>query len=366
MRVTLVVDALRPPLGGIGRYTWELCRRLPQQPGLEQLGFFAWGRFLDDPEAVVRGDPLPRPLRVPRWIRSRLRNRRLEGSLVHGPNYFLPREVQGGIITVHDLSVFRYPETHPRERVESFEREFLSSLARARHIITDTETVKQEIVTDFSLAPEQISVVPLGVDGVYRPRTPDELGPLARIGLQPGGYALCVSTLEPRKRVSELVRAWGRLPQRMRTSTPLVLAGSKGWLSESLHEEIREGVAGGWLKHLGFVPEDTLPLLYSGAGLFIYPSIYEGFGLPPLEAMASGVPVLVPRISCFPEVCGDAVGYINPDDPDALLNSIVAALEDAEWRSDARGRGLARARSYSWDACARQTARVYQAVAGER
>lgn len=362
LRVTLVVDALRPPLTGIGRYTWELSQRLPRQPGIERVDFFGWGRFLDEPAAVVRGDKLPRPW-APRWVRRRLPNRRLDSSIVHGPNYFLPPEAASGIITVHDLSVFRYPETHPRERLKSFEREFLSSLSRARHIITDTETVRNELAADFSIPLDRISAVPLGVDGsTYRPRAGSELAPLTALGLAPGAYALCVSTFEPRKRVIELIRAWGRLPERIRGTVPLVIAGAKGWLNESIHREIDAGIAGGWLKHLGFVADETLPLLYSGAALFIYPSIYEGFGLPPLEAMASGVPVLVSDRSCFPEVCSDAAGYIDPDDLDGFATSIAAALDDAEWRGQARARGLIRAASYSWDECAARTADVYRKV----
>jgi glycosyltransferase involved in cell wall biosynthesis len=359
--VTLTVEALGPQLSGIGRYVWELCSRLPHQPGIDRLGFFANGRFLDDAEAQLHGKSKRSPVLLPAWVQRRRSMHRLRGSLVHGPNYFLPREAETGIITVHDLSVFEHPGTHPTERLRAFERDFESSLSRAKHVITDTETVRREVIADFGLPEHRVTAIALGVGGEYRPRAADEIEPeLAPLGLTPGGYGLCVSTLEPRKKIAELLRAWRALPPDLRNSTPLVLAGAKGWLNDSLHDEIREGVAAGWLKHLGFVAEPTLLALYSGASLFIYPSIYEGFGLPPVEAMASGVPVLVANRSCLPEVCGDAPRYIDPDDVKGFAHAIGDALTNSAWREHARAKGLQRAAHYSWDRCVTQTLGVYR------
>lgn len=362
MRVTLMIDALEPQLSGIGRYTWELCRRLPCTPGVEHLRFFGRGRRIDDPGVLLRGDAMPRRRRLPGVLRDALTRRELRTGLVHGPNYFLPPQVESGIITVHDLSVFRYPETHPAERIAEFERRFASSLARARHIITDTETVRREIIADFSVAEEQVTAVPLGVGPNYRPHAPGELRPaLAAWKLQPGGYALCVSTFEPRKKITELLAVWRRLPAGVRDAFPLVLAGAPGWRNEALHEQIAAGVSAGWLRHLGFVPESSLPALYAGAALFLYPSIYEGFGLPPLEAMASGVPVVAANRSCLPEVCGDAARLVDPDDVEGFTAAVADALADAEWLADARLKSLRRAASYSWETCAKRTAGVYMA-----
>jgi len=360
MDVTIVVDSLGPQLSGIGRYTWELCRRVPLEPDIERVGYFANGAYVQELDSV-----LDRRLPARNWLSKRLARhlakRRLNRTLVHAPNYFLPREAETGTITVHDLSVYRYPETHPTDRIRAFERHFESSLARALHVITDSETVRSELIADFGVPESAVTSVFLGVAAAFYPRGGAEIAEqLAALGVSPGRYALCVSTLEPRKKVTELLHAWGGLPTRIRNSTPLVLAGGSGWLNEPLREQIRDGVAAGWLRHLGFVSEADLALLYAGATLFLYPSIYEGFGLPPVEAMASGTPVIVANSSCLPEVCGDAALYIDPNDIAGFSSAIAAALTDAEWRTDARQRGLNRAARYQWGECAKQTVQIYR------
>ena len=360
MNVTLVVDALQPPLTGIGRYTWELCRGLASRPSIEKVRFFSNGSFVEDPGNFIKSRRWPRR-RLPSLVRRHLVRSRLGSSLVHGTNYFLPRDAETGIITVHDLSVFRFPETHPPDRREAFEREFERSLGRARHVIADSETVRREIIETFHIPEDQVSAIPLGVDARFHPRPDVELRrELAQFGLEPGSYALCVSTLEPRKKIAELIRAWSRLAASDRAATPLVLAGAKGWLNEALHDDIRNAASQGWLKHLGFVPDSALAALYAGARLFLYPSIYEGFGLPPLEAMASGTPVLVANRSCLPEVCGDAAAYVDPNDLQAFTAAIAKAVADSGWRESAREKGLRRAAQFTWDTCVARTAQLYR------
>lgn len=366
MQVTLLVDAVTARLSGIGRYTWELSQRLPARPEIDDVAYFANGRFIEDAKWLHETGNRRRRTPLPRWLRRGLHRRRLRNSLVHGPNYFLPDEAETGIITVHDLSVMRFPETHPPERVKTFERSFGRSLERAKHLITDTQTVRTEIIEELGVPADRVTAIPLGVGAEFRPRTNDELQPeLAKLGLLPGGYGLCVSTIEPRKKIAELLRAWSNLPLSVREATPLVLAGCEGWLNDSLHHQIENARSAGWLKYLGFVPDEALPSLYSGAALFAYPSIYEGFGLPPVEAMASGVPVLVGNRSCLPEVCGDAAAYVDPENETDFARTLREALEDSEWQARARLRGLARAAEYSWDRCVSQTVEVYSAVNGD-
>jgi len=364
MRVTLCVDALAPNPGGIGRYTWELCKGLARREEITSLHYVAWGRLINDPERLLRGERLRRPLGPFRLIARRKLKKVLRSSLVHGPNYFLPQQAELGIITVHDLSVLRYPESHPAARVKAFERQFTSSLGRSLRIITDTETVRRELIDMFDIDPDRLVAVPLGVDARFRPANAEAIRTvLQQWNLAPGSYGLCVSTFEPRKKIPELIHAWRKLPSAIRDRFPLVLAGGSGWRNESLLEEIKSAAAEGWLVNLGFVDDAVLPELYAGAALFTYPSTYEGFGLPPLEAMASGVPVVVANRSCLPEVCGDSARYVDhPDDSHRFSEAIREALSDADWRSEAIRRGLARAGQFTWDRCIEGTVAVYRSV----
>ena len=236
-------------------------------------------------------------------------------------------------------------------------------MERASHVITDTETIRQELIETFSVRPETVTAVALGVSDRFRPLS-DEAGleAVRAWDLKPHRYGLCISTLEPRKKILELLSAWRRLPEALRREFPLVLAGGSGWENEAIHNAIETGVAEGWLRHLGFVEEAMLPALYAGAALFVYPSSYEGFGLPPLEAMASGVPVIVSNRSCLPEVCGAAARYIDPDDEEDFASALRDSLEDAEWRSRAARMGLERASEFSWDRCVNETLAVYRKV----
>ena len=365
MRSTLLVDALAPQPGGIGRYTRELCKGLQGRDDVD-VRFVAHGRLIEDPTALLRSTRLPRLSRLRRWIDRRAVRGLLGSTLVHGPNYFLPDGVDGGVITVHDLSVFRFPETHPAERVRQFEKLFRSSLDRSSQIITDTETVRAEVIAAFGVPDDRVTAIPLGVDARFRPHSAEESREtLASLGLEPGGYGLCVSTLEPRKKIAELLHAWEHLSAGLRDRFPLVLAGGSGWRNEGLRELVDRGTGQGWLKHLGFVDEAEIPALYAGARLFIYPSVYEGFGLPPLEAMASGVPVIVSNLSCLPEVCGPAATYIDPFDLEGFSNAIEEALGDEARREKQVETGLERAASFTWARCVEGTVGVYRAALAE-
>ena len=214
MDIVLSVDALTPNPGGIGRYTWELCKGLARRADIDSLRYAARGRLIDDPEALLRGARPARPRGPFRLVAERKLRQAFRASLVHGPNYFLPPLAVTGVITVHDLSVLRFPETHPAERVKIFEKQLIPSIERSLQIITDAEAIRRELIDTFSLAPDKVTAIPLGVEQRFRPATP-ELAAKVREqwGLTAGAYGLCVTTLEPRKRIPELIRAWrkGRL-----------------------------------------------------------------------------------------------------------------------------------------------------------
>lgn len=365
MRLILAVDALVPPLTGIGRYAWELSTHYQtNRHNFDSMRFFFADQWVSDPSVMSqmpfvntimsRRERKIFPFRkiVHKWRMQRdIRN-----HVFHSPNYFLPESVDSGIVTVHDLSVFKYRETHPIERIKHFERGFASTLSRATHLITDSEATRGEIVDYFGWSPNRITAIKLGARREFHPRGEAEISAaLSERGLAYGGYSLCVSTLEPRKRIDRLLAAYMDLPSSLRSTYPLVLAGSSGWLNNTLGEKIERGKREGWLLYLGFVEEAFLPLLYAGARAFFFPSIYEGFGLPVLEAMASGVPTLTSNSSSLPEVAGGAAWLVEPDDHDLLREGIEHVLCDELWRGAAVTRGLHVASSMTWDLCAKQT-----------
>ena len=337
MRITLCVDALTPNLSGIGRYCFELANRLASDPRIERLQFLHGARWISRPELLLDAAPAHvRRTRLRRKIDNALLRYSIRQSLVHGPNYFLPPHAAGGVITVHDLSVFRYPETHPQERVKDFERRFTASVERAGHIITDSKTVRDELISFAGLRPGRVTTVHLGVSPNFRPRSLEECRPfLQKYHLDYRSYALCVSAFEPRKRIHELMTAWRMLPKALRQHYPLALVGAPGWQNETLIGDIETARAEGWLKMLGYVSERDLPFLYAGAALFAYPSIYEGFGLPPVEAMACGTPAIVSDRSCLPEITGGCALMVDPDDVAALSQACARGLTDDIWRTQA-------------------------------
>jgi glycosyltransferase involved in cell wall biosynthesis len=366
--VVLSVEALSPNLTGVGRYTWELARRLPTHPSLKELRFYRNGYWVAEPARLLDVMPSAQNAKKPRFkLPRKLREWRMEmachGSVFHGPNFFLPACADKGVITVHDLSVFKFPETHPADRIKQFERDFSRSVAQASHVITDSQTTRAEVMAFTGLPENRVSAVPLGVSNAFKPMEAQETAHvLTQFGLKHGAYALCVSTLDPRKKIGQLLAAWRLLPASLSRAFPLVLAGTNGWLSQTLQDEISQAEAQGWAKRLGFVTEQDLPMLYAGAALFAYPSTYEGFGLPPIEAMACRVPVIVSDQSCLPEVTKGAALTVNPNDLMAFSSAIEFALSDEKWRTHARDAGANVAASYSWQRCIDETIAIYQQI----
>lgn len=361
--VAFSVDALSPRLTGIGRYCLELGRGLRSAAEIKRISYFRGAHWLDHPETLLDDDwQLPGGRlrrRFADW-RGRLRAR---SAIVHGPNYFLPPWAETGVVTVHDLSVLLYPETHPLERVKDFERRFQHTLDRASTIITDSETVRQEVIAQLGVRPERVFAVPLGIS--QSPRINAELAMvLARYGLGPKSYTLCVSTFEPRKRIERLVEAYEQLSRDLRRAFPLVLVGASGWRNDELHARIDAAQAAGWLKRLDFVPDETRDALYEGAQLFVYPSLYEGFGLPPLEAMRQGVPTVIGNAATLMEVTRGAARVADVDDREGFAAVLSKALQDDTWRSEAAEAGRRVVKDYTWANCTQRTIAVYRQAAG--
>ena len=380
MKFAVHARPLLNPISGIGRYLIDLMSEIERDGRYEPEYFVAmrWHRTLQAPASgPVLSPGLVSRLRSLKPLtalgRSLQRHRFASGIRSKGlqfyfePNY-LPYEADvPTIITVHDISHLRHPETHPAKRVEDLTRLLPGAIERASCILTVSEFSRREVISEFGVDPGRVHATPLGVDPRFHPRDADATRALlAPLGLTYGRYVLSVGTLEPRKNVLAVLRAHGKLPADLRQRYPLVIAGKSGWLTETLDREIAKGEARGDVRRLGHVSDPQLPLLYAGATLFAYPSLYEGFGLPPLEAMASGVPVIVSNRASLPEVVGDAGIQVEPDDVDGLAASLQRIVEDAEFARELAERGLARARTFTWRRCAEMTMHAWDSVLGKR
>ena len=360
LAVALSVDALGPNLTGIGRYCFELANGLPARLGSGNVHYFRGSHWIDDPQSLL--DDSWRPKATPKWRRpvdAWQRRRLMANAVVHAPNYFLPEWADRGVATIHDLSVLIYPETHPAERVKAFEMQFEQTLGQARMLVTDTEAVRQELIAMFAVPPEMIKAVPLGAPQI---RAKPDLAWLSQAGLKDQGYILCVSTFEPRKRIDRLVRAFLTLPNFFRQQFPLILVGATGWRSDDLDRQIEDASRDGSVRRLGFVSEEALEALYAGAKLFIYPSRYEGFGLPVVEAMAHGIPCIVADTTCLVEVANGAARITDPEDISGFAAAIIETIEDLQWRMKAAEDGRAVGRSYTWDKCLDEMAALYRTI----
>lgn len=381
MKVILSADPVKFPLTGIGRYTYELARGLQQQK-LDSL-LLMQGRFLltklpvsHKAKQVEHNNFFSLRERILELAKKSQLAGMLHGTLepwrkgqvlkgredyvYHGPNFFLPPFQGPSVATIHDLSVHLWPQTHPPARVRYMQKQIDKTIQRADYLITDTEYTRQEVATYFNWPLERIRAAHLASAPEFYPRTHQELKPiLDKFGLVPGSFTLYTGTIEPRKNIRTLLHAYEQLPYSLRQRYPLVISGYRGWLSEDLHQKFDTAQRAGWLKYLGFVDAETLPLVMAGAKLFAFPSLYEGFGLPVIEAMASGVPVICSKASCLPEVAGNAAALHAPHDDEGLRERLLQGLEDDAWCARLRTKGLHRASQLSWARCVDKTLDVY-------
>ncbi len=275
-----------------------------------------------------------------------------------------PRGV-GVVNTVHDLCRFLFPEFDPPNTIERW-RTHRDAIRNVDRVITISHHSKGDIVEFLQIPEDRIRVIYPGVSAVYRV-LPRDLVAQELHGLGIGvPYILFTGTITPRKNLDQLVRAFAGLTQRRRDFPILVLAGSKGWKWEPTFDLIEQLKLGPRVRHLGYVSDQDLAVLYNGAAAFVYPSWYEGFGFPPLEAMACGCPTIVSNASSLPEVVGDAARLVDPRDPEALAEALERVVFESGTREGLRARGLERARLFSWETAARQTLEVYGEVMKDR
>lgn len=388
--VLLAAESLLTVRTGVGNYAFNLWSALRELPDIRGVRLFAGLRRVA-PEAVLRPPEAPAQWTPPSAgaLRHRVRDhaaaqwafRRLYGARLallalpprlagvpvcyHEPN-MIPRPYDGVCVTTfHDLTWHRHPEAMPDERRRWIDRHLARSLAQADRIITDTAFVRDEVAGVLGVDPQRIDVVPLGVSPAYRPRAGEELAPLlARRDLGVRGYLLAVGTVEPRKNLRRLLRAYTRLPQALTGRFPLVVTGASGWDNEGELADLSALERAGRIRYLGYTSADELAALYAGARGFVFPSLYEGFGLPVLEAMASGTPVVCSSSPSLAEVLGGHGHRVDPLDEADIAAGLRAVLEDDAGNRRFVEAGLEHAAGFIWRRCAERTAAVYRRALG--
>ncbi len=284
------------------------------------------------------------------------------GDLLHSMTFVSPLiQPIPSVVTVYDLSFVHYPQVLSASR-RLYLRMFTAlSCKRAERVIAISESTARDVATTFGISPDKIDVAPCGYDSARF--YPIEKSIIADFKTQkglPDRFWLFIGTLEPRKNLTTLLDAYAMLPPNKRL--PLLLGGGKGWLYDDIFERITRYGLQNEVRLLGFLPADELPLWYNSAEAFLYPSIFEGFGLPVLEAMACGVPVVISDASSLPEVGANAGVCLPPHDVMAWRDALMRIVDDADWRSEASAKGIAEAQRYSWQKTALATIQSYKKV----
>src|SRR5665213_2726853 len=369
---TLLVDPqARDSLDGIGIYTRELRSRLARNPELRVVPVVMGGRAARASAPGTFVFPGCPPIVAARslllgtqWPGGKELSPRIDVYLA--TDYRVPRLRDTPVCaTVFDAIPLSHPQWANPHMRRSKNWILRHSIGHADHVLAISHAMVAEIVELYRIPAERISVTPLGIgedwfvtlDAQRIDRVRDRYALAA-------GYFLFVGTLQPRKNIARIVEAYSRLPEQVRAAYQLVIVGKVGWSAGDIVELLRESAASGvrWLER---VPDDDLHALYQGACAFVFPSLYEGFGLPVIEAFASGAPVITSTVTSLPEVAGDAASLVDPTEVDAIAAAMQRMVDDSQWANDLRARGRLRARVYSWDVCAALTAAALREIVQE-
>lgn len=380
MRVAIDVQNLLRPMTGVGYYVNNLVHALAHLPVEATIDAFYFGRRkvkngigLSGGRAVEKALRFP-PGRMVQFLWKRLSFPKVDSfvgqaDVFHFPN-FVARPVRNGriVVTIPDLSFMRFPQFTEPKNLSFLARHVPRSIERAEKVIAISEFTRKEIAEFFPSAEEKLAVTPLGVSESFAPNE-DEEGQ-ARVRKKynlPSEYVLFVGTLEPRKNLKTLIEAYRIFRERWREHEKirLVVAGMKGWLYEDTMRCIRDMPSEMAPILTGYVEDHDLPNLYSAAKMAVVPSFYEGFGLPCLEAMASGTPLICSNTSSLPEVVGEAAIMVSPDDPEEMAEAMTTVATNPELAEELIRKGIKRAKEFTWRRCAEETYRVYEsAMAG--
>lgn len=351
---------------GTGRYTVELSKRLPGLDDDVKVSVL-WPSDVAPPPPIrsaqnpyVIGNAPNAAARI--WldqvgICDIARDAGAE--LIHFPaNVGLLHRKARSVLTVHDLSFFRNPDWYRFERAAYYRFAVRRSVRTASRLIADSSATAQDLREILNVPENRIDVVPLGVDESFRPTTSEEKERVRKKYSLPPRFVLYVGTLEPRKNLVRLIEAWSQISDDC--DQDLVLAGRRGWKVEPILEAISRSSSKQRIHLPDFVAQEDLPSLLSTANAFVWPSLWEGFGLPPLEAMACGTPVVTSNTSSLPEVVSDSALMVDPQDVDALADAMLNLVTDEELHARLRENGLKRAAEFTWERTASLTLNAYR------
>ncbi len=352
---------------GIGQYILRLTQALAQIDREDEFVIFKSRK--DKTHIVDQANFKPQTL----WTPSHHRFERLAMSfelapfaldVLHSPDFIPPAWTRfPTVITMHDLAFLLYPRFLTRDSARYYGLVDLAA-RQADHIIAVSESTKRDTVRLLGVPESKITVIHEAAHPLFTPITnTDALDRIRARYKLPLEFILFVSTIEPRKNLPTLLRAFRRLRENYKSQAILAIAGNRGWLAEEVDQVLDELKLGNAVQFLDGVANEELVYLYNAARLFVLPSFYEGFGLPPLEAMACGTPVIVSNVSSLPEVVGDAGMLVSPEDVEGLTVAMWRVLSDENLRREMRAKGLKRAATFSWERAARETLAVYHKVA---
>ena len=378
--MNILFDAvpLRNLMTGISRYVRNLTSAMARIPGVrvtyfdgrscrnvrpESMQYESWARNTSRlwrlPWPLALGIQTVGWLNYERRLNLCIKEKRFH---LYHETAFTPAAVNGvpQVLTIYDLSLLKFREMHPRERVHFYDIFLKRRIGYADHIITISHFVRSEVLDEMRLPPKMVTAIPLAPDPFFSPREiRTALGFVRKMGL-PEDYLLFVGTLEPRKNLSLLIRAAGAC----KSGIPIVLAGWDGWGGDVWKEIVKGKCLENRIFTTGYVSEEALACLYSAARAFVFPSFYEGFGLPVLEAMACGCPVICSNTSSLPEVAGEAALFIDPYDHEGLAVAIDKVVENHGFREDLVQKGFEQVSRFSWERTAKQTLEVFRSVTG--
>jgi glycosyltransferase involved in cell wall biosynthesis len=375
-RIAIDAQVLRPAMSGVERSIHSLLPELAQAADNHDVIVF-YPRCLPPPtkssERFNYARPLipnaPRPLRI-LWQQMALPLQlRLRGiDMLHAPAYTAPLLTRvPTVLTIYDTIALSHPELCKWTNALHYRLFMPRAARRAARVIVPSEATKRDVVRLLGVSEERIRVIPLGVSGHFRPiDNADELRHMRQTYGLPEDYILYLGNLEPKKNLPALLTAFAQARNHGHLTQKLAIAGQKSWHAEAIHETLHAHGLEESVIFLGPVPEAHLPALYSGASVFVFPSITEGFGLPPIEAMACGTPVITTQAGALPEVAGKAALVLPVADVDALRIAMVKITTNHFLRTRLRELGLKRAAQYSWKETARKTVAVYEEVLQER